>query len=137
MVWNVEGDRMLSGQFTGFTQFTPVNCAPPRGHTSRGRLTKIQATSRPENIWPEIWSGTSKKSQQKDKTALGRRKAKAQQCTKAQRYLICIHPEDKEFNETLKNVRKKLEVHMGSAMLCKLRKTSGNSSCKTLKDPEQ
>ena len=29
-----------------------------------------------------------------------------------------IDPEDKEFNETLKNARKKLELHMDSAMPC-------------------
>ena len=34
---------------------------------SRRRLTKIQATSRPEYVWPEVWSNMSKTSQHKEK----------------------------------------------------------------------
>ena len=48
-----------------------------------------------------------------------------------------IDPDDKEFNESLRNARKKVQVHMDSAMPCKLRKTSGSSSLKALKDPQQ
>ena len=61
--WNVDGDRILLRQWTRFTPCTLLNHNPPRGYTSsRKRLTKIQATSRPENVWPERWSGVSKKS---------------------------------------------------------------------------
>ena len=51
---------------------------------------------------------------------------------------ICnIDPEDKEFKDTLKNARKKLEVYMDSAMPRKSRKTSGNLSLKASKDPQE
>ena len=80
--WSVEGDRIPSGQWTDFAH------APLRGLTlSGGRLTKIQANSRSENTRPEVWSGMSNQCQQKEKTALGRGKAEARQCTKAERYL--------------------------------------------------
>ena len=34
---------------------------------SGGRLTKIQATTRPENLWPEVWSKMGKAAQKKEK----------------------------------------------------------------------
>ena len=43
------------------TKFTLLNDKPPSGCVwSQRRLTKIQATSRPGNAWPESWSGMSK-----------------------------------------------------------------------------
>ena len=67
--WIFDGDRiLLSRQWTRFTQFTVLNTTPPKGYTwSVGRLTKIQTSSRPEDIWPEIWSSMSEKDQQKEK----------------------------------------------------------------------
>ena len=42
-----------------------------------------------------------------------------------------------QLNETFKNARRKLEVHMDSAMPCQCRKTSGKSSLKPPKDPQE
>ena len=39
---------------------------------------------------------------------------------------ISIDPEDKEFKETIKNERKKLETSVAPAMLCKIMKNCGN-----------
>ena len=51
--WNVDGDCTLRGQWTALTHFTFLNNTSPRGYTwSVGRLTKIQAASMPEIIWP-------------------------------------------------------------------------------------
>ena len=62
------GARHVSGPWSGFTQLMGVNDTPPQGYTwSGGRLTKIQARSSPKHIWPGIWSGMSRKSQQKEK----------------------------------------------------------------------
>ena len=64
---NVTGDWILSGQWTSSTLFTLLKNTPLRGYTLSGeRLTEIQVTSRPENMWRDIWSGMSKKSQQKE-----------------------------------------------------------------------
>ena len=58
--WNFDCDRMLSGDL--------LNSFPPNGYTRSGwRLTKIQETSTLENICPAMWSGVSKKSEQKEK----------------------------------------------------------------------
>ena len=48
-----------------------------------------------------------------------------------------LDPEDMEFNETMTNARKKLELQVDSAMLCKLRKTSGMNSLTAPKDPQE
>ena len=49
--WNVDGSRDLSDRWTGFTQFTLLEEEPPDGYLwSRERLTKRQATSRPDHF---------------------------------------------------------------------------------------
>ena len=59
--WNIDGSRDLSASWTGFTQFALLSEKPPEGHTWSGeRLTKQQATSRPDHLWPELWRGMSK-----------------------------------------------------------------------------
>ena len=45
--WNIDGSRDLSDSWTRFTQFTLLSVKPP---------TKRQATSRPDHLWPELWS---------------------------------------------------------------------------------
>ena len=69
--WNVDGDRNLSEPRTGFTKFTVFfekKKKTPDGYTwPDERLTKIQATSRPDHLWPEIWSAMSKAAQRKEK----------------------------------------------------------------------
>ena len=59
--WNIDGSRDLSDPWAGFIQFTPLSEKPPDGYMwSGGRLTKRQATSRPDHLWPELWRGMSK-----------------------------------------------------------------------------
>ena len=58
--WNVDGDRELSDMSTGFTIFTVLNEKQPDGYTwSMGGLTRKQTTSRPDNVWPDIWKHMS------------------------------------------------------------------------------
>ena len=48
--------RELSCEWTGETIFDPIPPPAPPGHTwVAGRMTKIQQTSRPPDIWPEHW----------------------------------------------------------------------------------
>ena len=76
--WNVDGDRNLSDPWTGFTQFTRKKKKPPDGYTWYGeRLTKVQATSRPDQLWSEIWS------------AMGYREPCDRLCEKVERHLFC------------------------------------------------
>ena len=47
--WNVDGDRDLSGPWSGCTRFTRLKKKSQKGYTwSRKRLTRVQATSRPD-----------------------------------------------------------------------------------------
>ena len=51
--WNIDGQETLSDSWTGFTQFTLISEKPPEGFLWSGRrLTKRQATSRPDHLWP-------------------------------------------------------------------------------------
>ena len=53
--WNVDLDRSLSDSWKGFTKFTLLKEKPPEGHMWSGvRLTKIQTTTRPDYVWPEV-----------------------------------------------------------------------------------
>ena len=55
--WNIDGSRDLSDSWTGFTQFILLEEKPPEGYTWSGeRLTKRQLTSRPDYLWPELWT---------------------------------------------------------------------------------
>ena len=62
--WNVDVDRSLLDSWTGFTKVTILNEKPLKGYLwSGGRLAKIHATTRPDYLWPEIWSGMSEAAQ--------------------------------------------------------------------------
>ena len=59
--WNVDSNINLSWQ--GFTKFTPLKekKKPPNGYMwSRARLTKVQTTTRPDHVWPEVWTKMGK-----------------------------------------------------------------------------
>ena len=54
--------------WTGFTRFALLSDKPPDGYTwSRRRLTRIQTTSRPDTLWPEMWKHMSDASKRKEK----------------------------------------------------------------------
>ena len=60
--WNIDLSRDVSDSWTGFTQFTSLEEKPPDGYMWSGeRLTKRQATSRPDHLWPELWIENGKK----------------------------------------------------------------------------
>ena len=76
----VLGTLKLIGYFQRNGSVSPSSFwknTPPQGYTWFGRGD--EATSRPGHMWPELWSGMSKKAQQKEKTSVGRRKAKTRQ----------------------------------------------------------
>ena len=66
--WNIDGSSELSDSWTGFTQCTLLSGKPPEGYMrSVGRLTKREATSRPDHSWPELWRGMSKNAKLREK----------------------------------------------------------------------
>ena len=66
--WNVDENRSLSDSWTGFTMFALLMEKPTPGFMwSCGRLTRIQATTTPDHVWPEIWIKIGKSAQKKEK----------------------------------------------------------------------
>ena len=64
--WNVDGERELWNAWTGFTSFIVLNEKPPDGFSWSGRrLTRKQTTSRPDNVWPDMWKHMSDASKRK------------------------------------------------------------------------
>ena len=124
--WNIDGSRDLSDPWTGFTQFALLDEKAPDGHTwSRERLTRKQLTSRPDHLWPELWKSMGKNAKLKEKQKWSEEKIHLDNARKL-RGIHFIDPEDKEFKETIKNARKKLETSVAPAMPCKIVKNCGS-----------
>ena len=131
--WNINGSRDLSDSCTGCTQFTLLEEKPPDGFLWSGwRLTKRQATSRPDHLWPGLWITLGGNAKLKERQKWAIQKPKLDNARRLQG-IYFIDPEDKEFKETIKNARKKLETPMAPAMPCKASKKGkhGETSGKT------
>ena len=90
------------------------------------RLTRKQLTSRPEHLWPELWKTIGKNAKLKEKQKWSNEKLHLENARKL-RGISFIDPEDKEFKETIKNARKKLETSVVPAMHCKIMKKNCGS----------
>ena len=77
--WNVDGERELSDAWTGCTKFIFLNERPLDGCSWSGeRLTRKQITSRPDNVWPEMWKHMSDAAKSNEcKAKMGYRETKA------------------------------------------------------------
>ena len=95
----------------------------------RGRLTRKQLTSRPDHLWPELWKSMGKNAKLKEKQKWAEEKIHLDNARKL-RGIYFIDPEDKEYKETIKNARQKLETSVAPAMPCKIMKNCGNGSDK-------
>ena len=82
------------------------------------RLTRKQLTSRPDHLWPELWTKLRRNAKLKERQKGSIEKPKLDNARKL-RGIYFIDPEDKEFKETIKDARKKLETPMAPAMPCK------------------
>ena len=124
--WNIDGSRDLSDPWSGFTQFILPDEKAPDGYMwSEGRLTRKQLTSRPDHLWPELWKSMGKHAKQKEKQKWSHEKLHLDNARKL-RGIYFIDPEDKEFVETIRNARKKLETPVAPAMPCKILKSYKN-----------
>ena len=97
------------------------------------RLTRKRLTSRPDHLWPELWKSMGKHAKLK-KQKWSNEKLHLENARKL-RGIYFIDPEDKEFKETIKNARKKLETSVAPAMPCKIMKkncgSGGSNKIKT------
>ena len=124
--WNIDGLRDLPVSWTGFTQFTVLEEKLPEGYMWSGRrLTRKHLTSRPDHLWPELWKSMGKHAKLKEKQRWSNEKLHLKNARKL-RGISFIDPEDKEFKETIKNARKKLETSAAPAMPCKIIKSNKN-----------
>ena len=118
--WNVDGERELSDAWTGFTRFILLNGRPPEGYTWSGRrLTRKQTTSRPDDVWPDMWKYMSDAAKKKAKQRWAIEKPKLDNARQL-RGIFFIEPNDEEYKLTMKAARRKLEVPMPAAMPCKI-----------------
>ena len=133
MITGYDGSRDLSDPWTGFTQFTLLEENPPEGYMWSGeRLTRKQLTSRPDHLWPELWKSLGKHAKLKEKQKWSNENLHLQNARKF-RGICFIDPEDKEFKETIKNARKKLETSVAPAMPCKIMKNCGSDKSNNIK----
>ena len=57
-----DASREVSSDWTGRTCFNILRPKPPQGYYwVEGRLTKRQKTTRPDNVWPEVWKALGRK----------------------------------------------------------------------------
>ena len=92
--WNVDANRSLSDSWKGFTKFTRLKEKLPKGYIG-WRLTKIQATTRPETLWPEVWSKMRKAAQKRENKEWANEKPKLDKARRT-RGIYFIDPEDGE-----------------------------------------
>ena len=133
--WNIDGSRDLSDPWTGFTQFTLLEEKPPDGYMWSGRrLTRKQQTSRPDHSWPELWKTMGKNAKLKERQKWSNEKLHVENARKL-RGIYVIDPEEKEFKETIKKSRKKLETPVAPAMPCKImKKNCGSGASNKIKN---
>ena len=99
---------------------------PPDGYMWSGeRLTRQQLTSRPDHLWPELGDKMGKNAKLKEKQKWSNEKLHLDNARKL-RGIYFSDPDDKEFKETIKNARKKLETPVAPAMPCKIKKSKKN-----------
>ena len=108
---------------------------PPDGKMWSGeRLARKQLTSRPDYLWPELGKKIGKNAKLKEKQKWSNEKLHLENARKL-RGIYFIDPEDKEFKETIKNARKKLEASMAPAMPCKImKKNCGSGASNEMKN---
>ena len=126
--WNVDGEQELSDAWTGCTRFILLSERPLDGYTwSVVRLARKQTTSRPDNVWPDMWKHMSDAAKKKAKPRWIIEKTKLDNARQLWG-IFFIEPDDEEFKLTMKAARRKLEVPMPAAMPCKiLIKSSGET----------
>ena len=95
------------------------------------RLTKVQTTTRPDHGCLEVWTQIDEATQKREKQEWANEKPKLEN-TRRTTGSYFIDPEDEEYEETIKNARKKLEVHLNAAIPCEKKTKSLTCSQETV-----
>ena len=87
--WNIDGSRDLSDPWTGFTQFTLLEAKPSDGYMWSGeKMTKRQARSRSDHLWPELWTKLANNAKLREKQQWAIEKPKLDNARKVTRNLF-------------------------------------------------
>ena len=86
----------------------------------RGGLTWKQTTSRPDNIWPDMWKHVSDASKRKEKQKKSAIEKLKHDNARRLRGIYFIYPADEEFKNIMKNVRGKLKLRCQQQCFVKL-----------------
>ena len=109
-----------------------LNERPSDGCTWSGRrLTRKQTNSRPDNVWPVMWKHMSDAAKNKAKQKWAIEKPKLDNARQL-KGVVFIEPSDEQFKHTMKNARRKLEVPMPAAMLCKTPVNCRGRPCRSI-----
>ena len=123
--WDIDGARDLSDSWTGFTQCTSLKEKPPDGYMWSGwRLTKRQATSRPDHLWLEIWRSMLRNSKNEREAKLAQVKDQSLENARRLRGIYFIEPGDEEFKDKIKNARKSWKFQQRLPCLVKEQKAA-------------
>ena len=82
---------------------------PPGYKWIEGRLTKIQQTSRPDNVWPEVWQSLSKK-QKIAETAKWEIEKVKRDAARNKRGIFEVSADDKDYLKIMSEVRAKMSI---------------------------
>ena len=87
--WNVNSSKHLSDSWRGFTKFILLKEKPPKGYLWSGvRLTKIQTTTRPDHVCPEVWTKIGEAAQNREKQEWAKEKEKLDNARKTEMDLL-------------------------------------------------
>ena len=78
------------------------------------RLTKVQTTTRPDHVWPEVWTKIGKAAQNREKQDWKNEKPKLDNARRL-RGIYFIDPDDQDYKETLKKCEEKIGKTCGSS----------------------
>ena len=114
--WCENGARELSWEWLGQTVFDILRPpAPPGFSWVEGRLTKTQTTSRPANIWPDVWNAMSKAQKRKAIEAWKVEKPR-REAARQKRGIVEISADDKDYLRLFSEARAKHSLQKAPAM---------------------
>ena len=132
--WNIDGSRDLSDPWTGFTQFTLLEKAPDGYMWSGVEIDEKAAYIQARSSMARTLEIMGKHAKLNEKQKWSEEKIHLENARQLRGiYFIDIDLENKEFNETIKNARKKLETSVAPAMPCKIMKNCGSGGSNKIK----
>ena len=135
--WNVDGDREVSDSWTGFKRFNCVEWKSTgwlymvRGETDKKTNDMKAGLSVARDLEKDM--SDASKLKEKQKWAIEKPKLDS---ARRLRGVCFVDPADKDFKDIMKNVRRKEEMLMPAAIICKLQRDTDRETCRTVEEPK-